>query len=276
MDWSGWARGEPDWERMEVPEGVPDPRKARIAVFLLGPLRVFRDGEPVVGGWRRKSLELLAYLGVHPHGASKDQILEALWPEGDPGLTQKYLWRTVSNLRCKLRGLSAMRVVLKTDEIYSLDFADVWVDALALETVGPPGIEHDSLPYLRFACALYKGELCDGRYYGWATLVGERLRCVYIESARSLAYCLDQADDVAGALKILDRATEIDPYDEDLCRLAMRLDARAGRVDRATRRWKCLRRLHLKDLGVEPSQQTMSAFGEVSELQECDCRTRRS
>jgi DNA-binding SARP family transcriptional activator len=277
MDFSGWPRDESDWDRMEVPEGIPDPRRARITVFLLGPVRVFRDGEPIVGGWRMKSLELLAYLGVHPHGASKDQILEALWAEGDPRLTKKYLWRTVSDLRCRLRGPSAMRVVLKTDEIYSLDFNDVWVDTLALESAARDGTQAASVARLRFSCDIYKGELCEGRYYGWATLIRERLRRLFIESARRLALQLEKAEDVEGAVRIIDLALDVDPYDEELCRLAMRLDARAGRVDRAARRWKHLRRVHLEDLGVEPSPQTMSAFRSVTEsggeLQACSCQT---
>ena len=33
----------------------------------------------------RKARELLAFLAVHPDGASGEAISEALWPEADPG-----------------------------------------------------------------------------------------------------------------------------------------------------------------------------------------------
>lgn len=261
MDWSGSPRGNPDWEWIGVPEGVSDPRKARISVFLLGPLRVFRDGEPVVGGWRRKSLELLAYLGVHPHGVSKDQILEALWPEGDPGLTQKYLWRTVSNLRCKLRGLSAMRVIFKMDDSYALDLHEVWVDAIAFDQAARRArLVPDPASLLSHSCDIYKGGLCEARYYHWATISRERLNSLFVRTARDLAIHLSEIGDAQGALDILDRAIAAAPYDEDLYRRAMILEARRNQVGDAARLYRRLRRLLLIDLQVEPSGETIKTY----------------
>lgn len=263
MDAIEWPWDAPDWESLEVPEGIPDPRKAKVAVFLLGPIRVFRGGQLVRGGWRTKTLELLAFLGVHPHGAAKDQILEALWPERDPRQTQKYLWRTVSDLRCRLRGPSPMRIVIKEGDAYRLDLRDVWVDALAFEAAACKGHRAESVPCLYFACDIYKGEFCEGRYFTWSSLMRERLTLMFIQSARALACSLGAEGKPAEAVTILDKATYADPFDEDLCRMAMVLDARLGRVDRAARRWRRLRRLFLEEFRAEPSDATAATFTEL-------------
>lgn len=261
VDFLGWPWGGPDWDWMEVPDGVPDPRKARCAVFLLGPLRVFRDGEAVVGGWRLKSLELLAYLGVHPHGVSKDQILEALWPEGDPKETQKYLWRAVSDLRCRLQSAPFTQVVNKAGDLYRLDFTRVWVDSFAFEVVLRLA-SRVAKPekYLRIACDLYKGHFCEDRYFSWAVLVTERMKTVFIGSAKSLASHIEDNGDHDGALSILDRAIEVDPFDEDLCRRAMAMESYQNRVDLIARRYRRLRRVLLTDLEIEPSNETTREF----------------
>lgn len=267
VDISSWPP-DPDWDELDVPYPVPDPRDSPCAVLLLGPLRVYRTGQRVVGGWRLKSLELLAYLAVHPHGAAKDQILEALWPEGDPKETQSYLWHSVSHLRARLGETQSLagRIVYKADDIYRLDMEHVWVDVLALDRAWQlADTRADPERYLRLACALCKGGFCEGRYYTWSTLFRERFSHLFLESARQLARHLEAVGDVDGALSILDRAIECDPYDEDLCRTAIVLEARRGRGDKVARRFKRLRRLLLEDLGCEPSTQTEKAMKRATE-----------
>lgn len=220
-------------EYPDPPEGVRAPSEAEFAIYLLGPMRFERGGRPVEGGWRRKSLELLAYLAVHPRGVARDQILEALWPDGDPRVTQRYLWHSASYLRSRLRGAGVdVRVVTpKIDDLYRLNFGAVWVDVQAFEqSIQQSRIVSDPTS-LVFACDIYKGEFCEGRYFGWATLVRERLRSQFIEASRKLAVRFEQGDELEGALIVLDRALASDPYDEELARRAMRLEADLGRRD---------------------------------------------
>lgn len=262
MESSKWPDLRQELEGIEVPDELPDPRDAFCAVFLLGPVRVFRSGRRVVGGWRLKSLELLAYLAVHQLGAAKDQILEALWPEGDPRQTQQNLWHTISLLRSRLGGSSASgRIVHKTDDLYRLDFENVWVDVASFEGAVKLAEREAGLePSLRFACDLYKGGFCDGRYYGWATLAQERLRMLFIEASRKLARQLQTEGEPEGALVVLDGALLFDPYNEELVRQALAIDAQLGRQDSLVRRFRKLRRLLLSDLEIAPSELTVSTF----------------
>jgi DNA-binding SARP family transcriptional activator len=244
-----------------VPEGIPAPSAAECAVYLLGPMRV-RAGHPVEGGWRRKSLELLSYLAVHPYGVSRDQILEALWPGEDPRVTQRRLWHSAFYLRRRLRGAGVDGAIIhKIDDLYRLNFNTVWVDVRAFE-VATLRSESASDPtsLLTFVCHLYKGEFCEGRYFGWGTSVSEGLRSRYIDASRTLAQLLERKGEREAALTVLDEAILFDPYDECLIRLAMKIEADLGRRDFLVRRFRRLKRLFLVDLDVDVSGQTEEFF----------------
>lgn len=228
-----------------------------VRVLLLGTIRVMRGDVPVEGGWRRKALELLAYLSVHPHGVARDQILEALWPEGDPRQTQEYLWHTVSRLRNRLRGSGVSRVVERVDDMYRFDFGGLWVDVVEFQSlVARARDSEDPREALKSACDIYKGEFCEGRYFGWATVVREQLRALFIQASRALAESLERQARYESALAVLERATRSDPYDEGLARKAIKIEAHLGRRDLAVRRFRRLRRLLIADLGVEVSDAT--------------------
>lgn len=247
-----------------VPNAVPAPVEDGYVceVHLFGPVRIARQGVLIEGGWRRKALELLAFLAVHPSGAAKDQILEALWPEGDPKETQRYLWHSVSHLRRRLGGPgNAIRLISKTDDSYRLDLGRVWVDVAKFESAVRQAEESSvAADGLGTACDIYKGEFCEGRYFGWATLATERLKALFTATAKELSARLEEGGEVERALLLLDRALSVDPYDEDLCRRAMALEAQRGRRDQIVRRFRKVRRLLLTDFGVEPSSESESTF----------------
>lgn len=246
------------------PQGYEDldPHSYPCSLSLLGPIQIFVAGKIVEGGWRRKSLELLAYLSIRPRGASRDQILEALWPGGDPKLTQRYLWQSVSQVHQRLgRGEDHSRIIQKVDDSYRLDLAKLWVDIVAFEAaVNRSSRAEDAEDFLSFACSLYKGEFCEGRYFSWATRDIERLRSACIDAVRQLATLLEVREKKEQALLLLDMAIALDPYDEDLYRRAILLEAELGRRDRLVRRFRKLRRLMIEDLGLEPSPATLDAL----------------
>lgn len=262
MDHSNWPDLSEEMMGTEVPEGFSDPREAYCPVFLLGPIRIYRDGKRVAGGWRRKSLELLAYLAVHPLGVAKDQILEALWPEEDPERSQRLFWQSLSFLRSRLGRLNSTSIVERGDDLYRLDRQNVWVDVVALASVAKPK-RCPSEADLRFACDIYKGDFCEGRYFSWAAASTERFRALGVQAAKELAGHLGKRGNLDGALFRIDRAISLDPYDEELYRLAMTLEAECGRYDRVARRFRRLRHLLVADLGVEPSRQSVAIFRET-------------
>jgi hypothetical protein len=75
----------PPAAEQSVPVGVSVRRAASepppaTSISLLGPLRIAGTIRPIRRGPTR---ELIAYLALHPRGASRDELADALWPQLD-------------------------------------------------------------------------------------------------------------------------------------------------------------------------------------------------
>ena len=62
----------------------PGPAGTPVQISVLGPLQITAAGREI-GTGPRKARELLAFLAVHPDGATGEAISEALWPGAHPG-----------------------------------------------------------------------------------------------------------------------------------------------------------------------------------------------
>ncbi|MCK4316690.1 MAG: SARP family transcriptional regulator, partial [Anaerolineae bacterium] len=69
----------------------------RLMLYLLGPPRLERDGEPIQVS-RRKAVALIAYLAVTGGHHSRDTLATLLWPEYDQSRARADLRRTLSVL----------------------------------------------------------------------------------------------------------------------------------------------------------------------------------
>jgi DNA-binding SARP family transcriptional activator len=71
---------------------------SRVALFLLGPPRIERDGEPVEID-TRKAIALASYLAVSGEEHSRDALAALFWPLSDQSRARAALRRTLSTLR---------------------------------------------------------------------------------------------------------------------------------------------------------------------------------
>ena len=211
----------------------------------------------------RKARELLAFLAVHPDGASGDAISEALWPEADPGRAAGQRNLALRKAREMLRtatGLPAPMWILNASGRYRLDPALIGTD---LEAFGEALEEARNasgdarLAACRKAVALYRGELAEGTGYEWAEPYAETARRRALDAWTTIAEILQPADPDQ-ALSALETALSHDPYNEYLYVRIMRLQAAAGRPE-AVRRTLALLESKLTDLGITPSSQTRQA-----------------
>jgi DNA-binding SARP family transcriptional activator len=233
-----------------------------VRLSLLGPLRITAAGQEVSGGMR-KARELLAFLAVHPDGASGDAIAEALWPEADPGRAAGQRNLTLRKAREMLRTATALPEpmwVLNAGGRYRLDPALVETDlqafSRALERARSASGDA-RLAACRQAVALYHGELAEGTGYEWAEPYAEAARRRALDAWTTIAEIL-QLRDPDQALSALETALGHDPYNEYLYVRIMRLQAAAGRPD-AVRRTLALLESRLTELGITPGVQTRQA-----------------
>lgn len=237
----------------------PVPGERPVQLNLLGPLRISVGGREVSGGLR-KARELLAYLALHPDGASGEAIAEALWPEADPVRATGQRNLALRKARDMLRaatGLTNPMWILNASGRYRLDPALIATDLQAFGDALEEARQAEGqarLAACRKAVALYRGELADGEAYEWAEPFAETARRRALDAWTTIAEILQPASPDE-ALSALEAALTHDPYNEYLYQRIMRLQAAAGRPE-AVRRTLGLLESKLAELDVAPSPRT--------------------
>ena len=227
-----------------------------VCIAVLGPLRITAAGGEIRGGLR-KARELLAYLALHPEGATGEAISEALWPEATPrdATAQRNLaLRKAREMLRTATGLSEPMFITLASGRYRLDpaliDADLWRFDAALDQARATTDEATQLAALQQATALYHGPLADGAAYDWAERYAEPARRRAVDALARTAEILQPASPEQ-ALTTLEAALAHDPYNEALYQKIMHIQARLGRPD-AVRRTLRLLQARLAELGLFP------------------------
>ena len=197
---------------------------------MLGPLQITAAGREI-GTGLRKARELLAFLAVHPDGASGEAISEALWPGADPGRAAGQRNLALRKAREMLRtaaGLPAPMWILNAAGRYRLDPALISTDleafSQALETARNASGDA-RLAACRRAVALYRGELAEGTGYEWAEPYAEAARRRALDAWTTIAEILQPRRPRPGPVRPGDG-----PFPRPLQRVPVRADhAAAGR-----------------------------------------------
>ena len=242
------------------PGAGPGPAGPPVQISVLGPVQVTAGGREI-GTGLGKARELLAFLAVHPDGATGEAISEALWPGAPPGHGTRHRHVALRKARELLRGatgLTAPMWITLTAGRYRLDPALAGTDlhrfAAALETARTAADDQARLAALRQAVACYRGPLADGAGYDWAEPWAETARRRALDAWARIAEILQPADPEQ-ALAALEAALTHDPYNEYTYQQIMQLQAAQGRPG-AVRRTLALLESRLGDAGLTPGGST--------------------
>ncbi len=184
-----------------------------LALLLLGPLRVMRDGVPRVLPASRKVRALLACLAMAPHALSRSHLCELLWDlPNDP--RGELRW-SLSKLRTVL---DTPQRLLATDGGVRLDLAGASVDALQVQQALQAGIGALDADALRALAGRFRGEFLEGLeiprsagYSAWLTAQRRRFRAAQVALLEGLAQRLPRAGDEA--LACLEQWLRLAPFD---------------------------------------------------------------
>jgi len=240
--------------------GSADNRPVHVRLF--GPMRIDALGTEVRSGLRTKARELLAFLLLHPAGASTDQIVDALWPDIDPERGLQRFRTTLGNLRSSLKLVSGQPnavAVEWTGTHYRIQAdlfdCDTWQFQAALDRAAHEADPPAQVAALEEAVACHRGDLLQGSDAIWVEPSREDLRRRAIDALVHLSELHQEADNTEAALHAIERAITLDPYAEDLYRRAMRLYAHLGRPDGVRRTLRHLEN-RLEELDVDLDEVT--------------------
>jgi two-component SAPR family response regulator len=193
---------------------------------------------------RHAAMHIAIYLALHPHGASKDELLEEILGDKTMRSASQSFDSSAYQLRRALthpvEGNSALQ---RYDSgKYYLDPDFITVDWWQLQEAAETGDHHRVID-------LYRDPLARGVDHEWLTGPREHARNLVLTAYDHL---IDATENQEQALEMIETAIRIDPYNEHFYQRAMRIHADRG--NRAGAR-RVLQRLksRLATIGVEPN-----------------------
>jgi DNA-binding SARP family transcriptional activator len=231
-------------------------QRPALSISILGPFRVSGAKRALK---RAATRELIAYLALQPKGASRDELIEALWPAQDPERTRPRFWQSVTDARGALAD-----AWVHDGERYQLDRAKVNIDLDQLEQLlASTDPEHDDPEALETAIGLWRGEPLEGTDYAWADGHIRRLRATLLELLERAGRSRLQSGDARGALEMAEQAITLDQFHEASWRLALQAEHSLGMRESITRRYDELTDALDEQLGLQPTRETRVMYRQL-------------
>lgn len=236
---------------------------ARLHLALLGSFQARTEPETRIALPTRKSQALLAYLALppgRPHG--RDKLAALLWGDMADREARGGLRQALS----ALRKLSTATTVLVLDgDSVALDPASVDVDVFEFER----RVAEATPDALALAVSLYRGDLLENMalreapFEEWLLAERERLRQLALDAFAKLLRHQRSAGALVDAVTTALRLLAVDPLQEPVHRVLMRLYVERGRRAAALRQYQLCVSALARELRVEPEQATKQLYQEI-------------
>jgi len=206
----------------------------------------------------RKAQAMLAVVGVaFPGPVGRERLIGILWADHSQERARHSLRQTLSELR---RDLPAL-IVARGDAL-ALDPAACSVDVAAFRELAAA----EDAAALDRAAQLYGGALADGLavreegFEDWLRAERTRLAGMAWDTLARLASRHAESGDHQSAVAVLQRWLALDPACEDAHRRLIEALVALGRHSAAQQQVLVCRDALMRELGVEPSAQTVAVF----------------
>lgn len=239
-----------------------------LSVEVFGPLRVlWRPGDQeapveITRALRPRERELLTLLAVHPTGATRDTVIDALWPEHNSRRPTNTLNTVVSRLR---NAIGTASHDMNTEFIdydksryrlgpglWAVDYFAFDAAVTALRTATGTG---DRERACRAILGAADGVLGEELTAEWIAPIREHARRDRLKALGKLAAMLVEADPDQ-TLALLETALALDPTNEPIYQDILRLHARLGERTVINPTVALLKR-RLESIGDIPTQRTL-------------------
>ena len=243
---------------------------SRLNLRLFGLPRFEVDGQPVVTD-RRKALALLIYLSINGMDYTREALATLLWPDQDTSHVLAYLRRTLWEIN-QTFGAGLVRTERDIVGLYPEARSQMWIDVSRFRTLVAQSRarEQEIIPLLEEAVRLYRDDFLAGfnlkdasLYEDWVGTQSAALKKEYFFALEALAQACAKRNDLSGAIASASDWVEKDELNESAHCLLMELYARNGQVGAAIRQYQLCAHVLLRELGLEPSQQTKTLFEQL-------------
>ncbi len=243
-----------------------DQTRPPLEIHLLGPLQVLVNGQaPRAAAWgSERTRVLLAYLlWKGPDGASRDEILEVLWPDRPPAEATNNLHVTLYRLRRLLEpGLkqgNLSRYIIHDGGRYRFNYGSAhWLDVSVFKLL----LERGQLEDLKRAVDLYRGGYLEDTIFQLpAEAVADVLAMekMYLQALRQIEA---QVDDPHEKMIYLEKLLSIEPADFAARRQLVAVCLELGRPDLARRQVATWQEV-IQQMGLEPEAEDLQTWQRV-------------
>jgi ATP/maltotriose-dependent transcriptional regulator MalT/DNA-binding SARP family transcriptional activator len=255
----------------------PAPQPAGdLTINMLGLVEIYRDPTRPLApdAWTSKrARDILCFIASRQHRrASKDTLVDTFWRDDDPESVEKKFHPTISYVRKALNSNQLLRqnFLLYKDGDYLLnpdlscrsdveEFDTLVAEAAAARRRGQTEQCHRAYEE---AVALYRGEFMQGTHDEWVEEQRAYYRDQYLRMLEKLAAAAQDAGDWERSLTLAHQILRDDPFREEVHCRVMRAQAALGNRVAVKEQYETLRGLLLKELGVEPAQETQQVYRE--------------
>jgi len=250
---------------------------------LLGEPRLLYGETSLAEFLARKEQALLIYLACQPgRRFSRDHLATLLWGETPQSRARYNLRRALWHLRHVLDEAGLPPEACLTIEgswIYAPATAPCWVDTRDFEQVLQACFQDtqprfspasESMRRTHRALDLYQGDFLAGfsvpnapGFEEWLVLERERLFLLLLRALTSLIQGFIARGERDEAISACQRLLVLDPLQEDIHRLLMRLYWETGQRAQALRQHHTYRDLLQRELGIEPLEETQDLYRRI-------------
>lgn len=249
-----------------------------LTLTLLGGFQACLDDQPITGFVSNKVRALLIYLVLEAESAhNRSQLAGLLWPDLPEQRARTYLRHALTNLRQLLQGAEpATPFLLVSRQTLQFNLASSHTcDALsivALLSEKSEPVEADNASQLASSLMGYSVPLLPGFYLdgcaefeAWLLLTRERLQRRVIDALQRVAAHCEEWRDFRQAIALTQRSVELEPWREESHRHLMKLLAHSGQRSAALTQYERCAKLLRRELGVEPSDETVSLYQQIAD-----------
>lgn len=220
----------------------------------------------------KKLWTILEYLvAFRDREVSQNELIELLWPDDDienPANTLKTLIYRVRSVLDELHYLGGKEMLVYrrgacswNREIESIVDTDIFEDYLkkAASVEGPPRLEN-----LMAALDIYKGDfLPKTSLEPWAVPLSTYYHTQYLQAAHQAVAMLSADSRYNEIISICQKATSIDPYDEELHYWLILSLYKTGEQQRALQHYDYVTDMFFSRFGVNPTERLTDLYKEI-------------
>lgn len=245
-----------------------------LAVYCLGPFRVYQDDRLIAEWDSLKGRAILKYLIAHRETPIvRDVLMDLFWPDADPEAARRNLHQAIYSLRQTLRrGRADFQHIQFQEECYLLNpEMKVWVDleefqghVQAARRLEAAGQRAKAMAVYGIAESLYQGDfLEEDLYEDWPRVQREHMRAMYCDLVDRLsAHYLQQGAHNA-AIALCQKLLTQDNCNEDAHRRLMACYLAQGQRHLAVRQYQCCVQALREELDLAPAEETTALYRRI-------------